>query len=611
MRLRMILCMFVACFLFGAVSTAEMAMKYGDVNRDGKVTMTDANILLQYCQGRRSANSLDLTAADVNGDGKVNVLDVAMIKEYIIGRISSFPAEKTNVSTNKPQGNPPARPQTNVQTVPSGAVVSKSDGWYRISPMHALGKALDVGGAKMEAGANLQLWDYGGVPQQKFYLEHRGNGYYTMRAGHSNLYVDAQGGVAHNGENVQQFTYNGSAAQLWRLIDAGNGAVYIETKMKPGLSFDCANRQGSNGTNVQLWERGNVDWNKWKLTPVDAPPPPTVYPKDGWYRIATAYNNNLGLDIGGARTDSTANVQLWSYTGAPQQKFYLQARGNGYYSIKSGNCDMYVDVAGGISENGTNVWQYSYNGTGTQLWKFLDAGDGTMWIESKVKPDLVIDARTSQAGNGGNVQVWARQNVAWHKWKLIEVPKPVLSNSAVSSSSSALESQVSKRLENIIGEWRGKRFSGAFHGAIECKGFASMVFDRLFNVGYIGSGQVYDASKNAGTNYIVDNLSNKVRQVGSSIFDPSIQTLENLLNQARPGDFLQVKRRNPSQSGTHKGQYAPHSMIVVSVNKNARNITVFDANSDGNNTVKSYTLNYETFKNKNIGVSLYTPKEYK
>ena len=119
-----------------------------------------------------------------------------------------------------------------------------------------------------------------------------------MRAGHSNLYVDAQGGVAHNGENVQQFTYNGSAAQLWRLIDAGNGAVYIETKMKPGLSFDCANRQGSNGTNVQLWERGNVDWNKWKLTPVDAPPPPTVYPKDGWYRICLLYTSGSNVPVG-------------------------------------------------------------------------------------------------------------------------------------------------------------------------------------------------------------------------------------------------------------------------------------------------------------------------
>lgn len=147
-----------------------------------------------------------------------------------------------------------------------GKIVIVENGLYSIAPMHSPGRVLTVDAGGSNAECNIHLWSFQGVPHQKFYLEHRGSGYYTMKAQHSGLYVDAQGGVPHNGENVWQYTYNGRDSQLWRLIDAGNGSVYIETKMQPGLSFDCENRQGNDGTNIQLWQRGDVSWNKWKLT---------------------------------------------------------------------------------------------------------------------------------------------------------------------------------------------------------------------------------------------------------------------------------------------------------------------------------------------------------
>ena len=45
-----------------------------------------------------------------------------------------------------------------------------TEGWYKIVPAHAQSKALDVGGAKTNPGANIQLWGYVGAPQQKFYV---------------------------------------------------------------------------------------------------------------------------------------------------------------------------------------------------------------------------------------------------------------------------------------------------------------------------------------------------------------------------------------------------------------------------------------------------------
>lgn len=145
-----------------------------------------------------------------------------------------------------------------------------TEGWYKIVPAHAQSKALDVGGAKTNPGANIQLWGYVGAPQQKFYVRHRGNNWYSIKAGNCDLYVDAQGGVPHRGENVHLWNWNGTDAQLWGFIDTGDG-FNIVTKMQSNLVFDATGAGRSDGTNVQLWTCENVAWHRWILIPVEAP----------------------------------------------------------------------------------------------------------------------------------------------------------------------------------------------------------------------------------------------------------------------------------------------------------------------------------------------------
>lgn len=166
-----------------------------------------------------------------------------------------------------------------------------TEGWYKIVPAHAQNKALDVGGAKTNPGANIQLWGYAGVPQQKFYIKEVHDKWYSIKAGNCDLYVDAQGGVPHNGENIQLFNWNGTDAQLWGFIDTGDG-FNIETKMQSGLVFDCAGCRGDDGTNVQLWQKGNVAWHRWILTPVDPPISVKVSEALSWL------NGNVGKKIG-------------------------------------------------------------------------------------------------------------------------------------------------------------------------------------------------------------------------------------------------------------------------------------------------------------------------
>lgn len=73
------------------IQPAEEQIKYGDVNGDGKITVTDAAFVFQFCTQRRVLGDNAKKAADVNGDGKITVTDAAFIFQYCTQRRTSFP----------------------------------------------------------------------------------------------------------------------------------------------------------------------------------------------------------------------------------------------------------------------------------------------------------------------------------------------------------------------------------------------------------------------------------------------------------------------------------------------------------------------------------------
>jgi hypothetical protein len=54
----------------------------GDVNRDGRVNVSDVSALINMILG---ITEKDMETADVNGDGKVNVSDVSALINIILG----------------------------------------------------------------------------------------------------------------------------------------------------------------------------------------------------------------------------------------------------------------------------------------------------------------------------------------------------------------------------------------------------------------------------------------------------------------------------------------------------------------------------------------------
>ena len=205
-----------------------------------------------------------------------------------------------------------------------------NDGWYKIYSLRSPHRVLDVGGAQTHPGANIQLWDWANVPQQKFYVKNLGNGYFTLRAGHCNLNVAAANASRQFRTNVQLANPNqNDATQQWRAVPAGNGSYYIESRLQNKLALDCADTGNSNGTNIWLWEYGDVEWNKWVFESLGA----QTTQRPALQTVPAYTNSALTQRNGNERVDKGDMVTVLQETN---NSYYVR------YPVSNGTKDRWV-----------------------------------------------------------------------------------------------------------------------------------------------------------------------------------------------------------------------------------------------------------------------------
>lgn len=139
---------------------------------------------------------------------------------------------------------------------------------------------------------------------------------------------------------------------------------------------------------------------------------------DGTYVIKSAVNTGYAMDVTGASTKSTANIQLYKVNGTEAQTFVLQYAGNGYYTIKNIKSGKMVDVKGAKVANATNIQQYTPNGTKAQLWKPVKNADGSFTFLSALNNNYAIDLRGAKARSGQNIYLYKVNGTAAQKWLL-------------------------------------------------------------------------------------------------------------------------------------------------------------------------------------------------
>jgi len=142
------------------------------------------------------------------------------------------------------------------------------------------------------------------------------DGDYYIKSVHSGLYLDIPNGSSSNGVLLQQWSYNGSHAQKFRLVSDGNGYYAILTGASGYKSaVDVENFSTANGANIIQWEYWGGDCQKFQVVQVS----------NGVYAIKTKVtNNNSCLDVYNWSTSPGGRIAQWEYWGGACQLWYLE-----------------------------------------------------------------------------------------------------------------------------------------------------------------------------------------------------------------------------------------------------------------------------------------------
>lgn len=71
----------------------ENPFVYGDVSMDGKVSITDAMLIMQYKADMITMEEFQQYCGDVSGDRSVTVTDAMLIMQWLAGMITEFPSQ--------------------------------------------------------------------------------------------------------------------------------------------------------------------------------------------------------------------------------------------------------------------------------------------------------------------------------------------------------------------------------------------------------------------------------------------------------------------------------------------------------------------------------------
>ncbi len=146
------------------------------------------------------------------------------------------------------------------------------DGFYIIRSANNRNYVIDNNGLVITDGNNIQLWELNWSGAQKWLLTNLSDGTVSF----TNMSVlpnpldkstfhmlDLNGLGTFNGNNIHLWTYNGTKAQIWYLIENSDGTYTIQSSVNRNFVVDNNGNNVYNGNNIQIWESNGSNAQRW------------------------------------------------------------------------------------------------------------------------------------------------------------------------------------------------------------------------------------------------------------------------------------------------------------------------------------------------------------
>jgi beta-glucanase (GH16 family) len=264
----------------------------------------------------------------------------------------------------------------------------------------ASGKCVDVAGASMADGGNIQQATCNTNLAQVFDVTSTSTGVYKLRNVGSGKAIDVSSSSTADGANVQQWADNGTNAQRFR-ASRTLGNRYVLTNVNSGKCVDVTGASLNDGANIQQWGCNGTGAQQFHFYPrSDAGR--TALPV-GQYTI-TSNHSRLCLDIAGSSTANAARVVQNACSSSTSQRFDVLPEAGGSYRLSNALSHQSWDIDAISAANGALLIQWP-DTTGDNQRFFVNATNSGYQIVAR-HSNRCLDVKDWSAGAGGNIQQW-------------------------------------------------------------------------------------------------------------------------------------------------------------------------------------------------------------
>ncbi|MBL8514237.1 MAG: RICIN domain-containing protein, partial [Betaproteobacteria bacterium] len=248
----------------------------------------------------------------------------------------------------------------------------------------ATGKVLDVANAGREDGANVQQYNWNGTGAQRWRVE--GGRTFRLVNVNSGKCLDVESASRDAGANIQQWSCHGRENQSWMFERTGYAG--------PGYGQPGGGHSGGG----QIGDRGFG-------RPGDVPGAGTGQRPQGravYSGLFQSRATNKCADVSGGSTADGGDVRQWTCHGKENQMWDVVDLGRGEVAFVAQNSSKVMEVAGDNRRSGADVVQNSWNGGANQRWRFEPWEQGYSRVVS-VGSGKCLDVEAGRSQDGANV----------------------------------------------------------------------------------------------------------------------------------------------------------------------------------------------------------------
>lgn len=273
---------------------------------------------------------------------------------------------------------------------------------------------LELAQAGTQDGIGVQQGDCRG-PRADWDVLEMGGGEFVIVNRTTGMVMDVKDASRNDGAVIQQWTWNQSGAQRWRLEAKRPGLFQIVNASGKCIDVSGASKNVGatilqyqcNGGDNQLFrltratQSAVVDYSRFGNRQVPSPP------SSGNSGLAAL----VPLIVGGAIiAGSLPAIQSGPAVRPPGRVLYTGM----IHSRATGKC---VDVERAQTGEGVNIYQWSCNASAAQIWDVIDLGRGEIAFVSQVS-GRVMDIQGRDRRPGADVRQYAWTGAPTQRWRM-------------------------------------------------------------------------------------------------------------------------------------------------------------------------------------------------